>query len=309
MSRVAVIGGGRWARVLASVASELLAEDERLSLHTPRGYEATSAWVAARADQRIEVERDWPVRRPTAVIVANAARDHVAAVSRALEEGVPVLVEKPMAIGARDAHRLVELAAARGTTLATAHVFLYASYLDELRRLVQAHGGARNIRIAWADPTVELRYGEAKTYDKTLNVIEDVLPHAHSIVFAITQRLARSAGCATLSDEGGRAQLELRVDDARVGVRLAREADARARVIDVEVDDATVRLDFTEEPGNLSLNGVPVAQRAPYARNPGPVARMLAAFLEAARGGPFDPRLDPMIGVRACELTDQALGR
>lgn len=309
MTSVAIVGGGRWARVIASVLAELPGEPVAVSLHTRRGYDATRAWRDSRPGRDIRVAHDWPERRPDALIVANAARDHAAATARAIEEGVPVLVEKPFVLGGRRATALVETAHQRGVLLATAHVFSFASYLDALKREIQASGELRSLRLRWSDPSAELRYGERKTHDGTLTIVEDVLPHVVSIVLAISGSLADRCDLVELNDEGDRATLVLHADETRCEVSLERNAARRARVVEADLSSCRARLDFTEEPGTLTVGPRSEPAATAWGRSPGPLARMLGAFLFAADGGPMDPRLDPLVGVRAVQLTDSALGR
>ena len=71
-----------------------------------------------------------------AIIVVNAASDHEESVEWALGQGCPVLVEKPFCLNFFAAQRLANLALTKNRYLATAHVFLFASYVETFSKLV-----------------------------------------------------------------------------------------------------------------------------------------------------------------------------
>src|SRR5688572_14923711 len=101
---VAVIGGGRWARVMIDVLYDLLPPSVGVSVHSLHNANSMSTWVSARGwERRIDVSSALPQfdsARSHAVIVVTAARDHEAAAKHALSRGVPALVEKPIALSA-----------------------------------------------------------------------------------------------------------------------------------------------------------------------------------------------------------------
>lgn len=81
---------------------------------------------AALADPRIE-----------AVAIATPPHTHYNLVSRALEAGKHVLVEKPLARTAEEAARLIELAEERKQVLMPGHTFLYSPSVNKVRDLIQ----------------------------------------------------------------------------------------------------------------------------------------------------------------------------
>ena len=80
----------------------------------------------ALADPRIE-----------AVAIATPPHTHYNLVSRALEAGKHVLVEKPLARTAEEAARLIELAEERKQVLMPGHTFLYSPSVNKVRSLIR----------------------------------------------------------------------------------------------------------------------------------------------------------------------------
>ena len=129
---VAVIGGGRWARVLLEVLSGIVPPFVQISVHSPRNSQSMLTWASARGlGERIQVSSIYPevtAGESCAVIVANAARDHEKAIEWALSRCLPVLVEKPITLSFAATQRLSELAISQKTYLAAAHVFHFARF-------------------------------------------------------------------------------------------------------------------------------------------------------------------------------------
>jgi predicted dehydrogenase len=73
-----------------------------------------------------------------AVMVATPPRTHFAVVSRALEAGKHVLVEKPLATSSLEAVALAQLAEEHGLVLMPGHTFLYSPPVNKVRDLIRS---------------------------------------------------------------------------------------------------------------------------------------------------------------------------
>ena len=141
---IAIIGGGRWARVIVSVLCELVPLEVNISMHFRHNMALMLAWIKKQGlTDRIQLSSTWPqfsTVHSSAIIVVNAARDHEAAVEHALSIGAPVLVEKPIAINSMDAERLANLASNVNGQIAAAQVFLFARYIENFSKLITSSG-------------------------------------------------------------------------------------------------------------------------------------------------------------------------
>jgi predicted dehydrogenase len=133
MLRVAVIGVGYWGPHLVR---NLLA-NPRVSLTAVVDLDLDRA--RAVAPMGVAVSRELPKTGLDAVVIATPASTHLELVREALQAGLHVLVEKPLATTVADAEALLGLAQAHHRTLMVGHVFLFnASVLaiaDALPRL------------------------------------------------------------------------------------------------------------------------------------------------------------------------------
>lgn len=306
---VAVIGGGRWTRVLTEVLCGLTPPSVEISVHSLHNAEAMSAWAKEKGfGRRIQVLPEWP-RFPSgkyhAMIVANAARDHEKAIEWALFAGIPVLVEKPITVTAAASQRLVNKAKSQNVRFAAAHVFLFARYLENFSRFVFKSGNIRRLCVCWIDPRLEERYGERKQFDPSLPIFADCLPHVLSMIGVLLPNLPQQCKNLKILRGGARIELELRVGDVPCNVQLERNSDKRQRTIEVDTTQQMLKLDFSKEPGIIVSGSETIDADPDWMLKERPLTRMLRAFLQWAVGGEFDSRLDIEIGVRANRVIDQ----
>lgn len=306
---VAVIGGGRWARVLLEVLCSLVPLSVRISAHSPHNAGAMLAWVSTRGlEHRIQVFSEYPkaaAGKSGAVIVANAALDHEKAIEWALSERLPVLVEKPVTLSSAVAQRMADLAKSNRTYLAAAHVFLFARYVEAFSRLVAEGDGVQSIRVQWMDPQSETRYGEAKSYDPGLTVYADWLPHIVSILGSIFPDSMQAGLRLEVLRGGAHLKTYIQLGDTPCEIEMVRNGSGRQRLIEVTTRQGQISLDFAKEPGTIIIDAAARCGDPAWEIEPKPVSRMLRAFLRGAAGEGRDERLDIRIGLRACQLIDQ----
>jgi hypothetical protein len=304
---IAVIGGGRWARVLTEALCLLVPCSVGISVHSPRNAGSMATWASERGwGDRIYVFSDLPqfVSGSSAVIVVNAARDHERAIEWALSAGVPVLAEKPITLTAVATQRLADLARSRKTYFAAAHIFLFARYIEKFSKLVGETEDIRFLRVYWMDPQSESRYGEQKQYDPGLPVFADWLPHVLSIVGTLKPDLLPCCEKLEFLRGGAQLHIELMLDDIPCSVQLVRNGDRRQRIIEVTAGQKMFQIDFSSEPvkiisGSETMDGDP-----DWGQGSRPSAMMLKAFLRGVAGGELDSRLNIEIGLQANQVID-----
>jgi predicted dehydrogenase len=292
MTGVAIIGGGRWARVIASVLPRVWAGPVAVcSPSNPAGWQdRPPGWRAATLP---EVWADPTIGH---VIIARRARDHAPTVLESLAAGKVVLVEKPFCLTRAEADSILSA----GGDCHTGLVFLHAPNQARFRDAVLAAGLPSRVTVDWADPAVEERHGAAKGHDAALNVVQDILPHVWSLVRTLVTGPLHLAEVA-LADGGQSVTLQLD-GAARVVARMHRNATERVRRLAVAGAGLAGTLDFATEPGQASLNGAVLDVASGHSS---PLAAELAAFLH----GPRHPLGQVAQAVEALDLTLQALPR
>jgi predicted dehydrogenase len=296
VTEISIIGGGRWARTVAGVLGSLPSATN-IVMHSRHNAASVGSWIAVRDLQtRVRVSSGWPeygAHKPCAVIVANRVCDHAAAAGPALDAGLPVLVEKPMTIGAEEVRKLCTRAETGGAQLAASHVFLFARYLENFAAAVAPYGPIQRLDLTWQDGESDVVRGEVKAYDPAVTVFDDVLPHVLPILACLVPDVLMPS---SLVIEGGGAQVivSAQAGPVPVAIRLSRNGQDRRRLLALETPMGLCTLDFSTEPGVISLPGGIRQDGDPLwnsARRP--LGAMLEAFLIAVQGGALDERLSP----------------
>lgn len=133
MVSVAVIGAGQWGTNHIRIFHELGAE---VFVYDP------SKAAVKRATERFNakpatLEQIFADDSITAVSVCTPATTHFSIVSKALNSGKDVLVEKPLATSLPEAEKLVELAENNSRVLQVGHVFRYNEGIKSLKKMVE----------------------------------------------------------------------------------------------------------------------------------------------------------------------------
>jgi len=308
LDNIAIIGGGRWARILSEVVCTI-APQSNLSVHSLNNSKGMKAWVSDRdLNSRLAVSSflpTFPPKTSNAIIVANAARDHEKTVEWALEQGCSILVEKPFCLNLISAQRLATLALTKNIYLATAHVFLFASYIDVFAKLIVEETEIESIRVLWMDPKVENRYGELKGYDSSLPVYADWLPHVLSILGTFMPTPANLIKKIGFREGGAHLNIDVTYGQIPCAIELVRDGSRRQRIVEVITRQKKITLDFSLEPGVIYNDGSLLCGNQNWIQDEKPVAKMLRSFLVSCDSGVRDDRLDMSIGLNANRVIDE----
>ena len=279
-----LVGGGRWGRVHASVLMKLLPPGSEILWVSRHNYSTVLASAAERQGQAlvtvIESLEQAIKRKPNAAIVVTAADTHARVAQTLLEHGIPTLVEKPFVLNTKDAVDLIELASASEIVLGVGLHLLFASYLSHFRSLWQNRPVAI-ARLQWLDSEVETRYGEVKRIDVSTPKVHDVFPHLWAILRVLFPAHETLVGDVK-SLAGGSACLQFTMGDVAIHAHIGRRASARSRRVDLTfLDGGTAMLDFTNEPGTVTLNGNVVASDPDWGHQPTPLTAEVSGHISS----------------------------
>jgi predicted dehydrogenase len=279
---IALIGGGRWARVHASNLATLLFPSDQV-LWVSRHNQSQQQDVVERLPKVApgfellsDVEGLFEAR-PSAAVIVTAADTHASMARVCLERGLNVFVEKPLAFKATEAKSLVAIAAKADLVLALGAHLLSASYLSHFKEQL-AGRAIVGMSIRWFDPADEVRHGESKRVDDRTPLAHDVYPHIWSLVERLT-------GCGephivTASKAGdGSIAFKLSANATDVDVQCGRHMRERERKIVLVLKDGEASIDFTEEPGRVMFDGIVLPSDPLWGKTLRPVMAEVARFL------------------------------
>lgn len=126
--------------------------------------------------------------RPDALAIATPAASHEPLARRALEAGVDVLVEKPMALSSAACRSLADLAARHGRILMAGHTYLYSQAVREILRIIGS-GGIGEVRY------INCQRLNLGLFQPDINVVWDLAPHDISIILEVMGGLPETVNC------------------------------------------------------------------------------------------------------------------
>jgi len=287
--RLGLIGAGTWGRnYIATVRRNQDAELAWLACKNDDG------WQAAGPD--CQTTDDW--RRLLAagldgVIVASPAPLHHAMAAAALEAGLPVMVEKPLALTLADAADLARRAELNGAVLLVDHLLLFHPAFEHLLGLLPRLGRVQHLAIAG---------GNRGPFRADTPPFEDYAPHAFSEALVLAaERPAHVAARYLARSDGpeGRGELvEVRLGFPAGGQALIETGNlmpGKRRELLLQAERGQAQFsDLAAMP--LVVNGLAL----PVADEP-PLDRAVAAFVAAIAGRPH-PHLGAGLALAIAEL-------
>jgi predicted dehydrogenase len=238
-------------------------------------------------------------------LVVNSAHEHRSSVESVLDAGYHAVCEKPLTVSRHDTLEVLARAAALGRKLFCTNTYLFADYLDVLRRDWLQGRTFSELELTWADARREIRHGEAKSYDSSVPVIVDVLPHVATIVLATHGEWSFDRSRIAVAQGGSDVVAQFGGDDLTVRARTARNSARRARLLRFSGPEGEVTLDFAAEPGVVRLDQEKeVCVDPAWESKPKPIAQMLHSVKAYFEGGVLDERLSADAALLGNDLID-----
>ncbi|WP_137291566.1 Gfo/Idh/MocA family protein [Natronorubrum halophilum] len=298
--RAGVIGVGSMGENHARVYSELRAVD--LACVTDRDED-----VARRVADEYETEAvafETVLERCDIVTVAVPTRAHYDVVSKCLEAGVHVLVEKPIAETTEQGRALAELARDRGLVLQVGHIERFNPAVQTAMELIDDLDVISLEAERLGPPIDRIAPG---------NVVFDLMVHDVDIVGAIFDDQPDSM-TAMGTDSGQYATATMQYDDVVTSLTASRVTQKKVRTLTVTARDCLVEVDYLEQSVLIHRDSYPeylmddgqrryrhesVVER-PRISNGEPLRHELESFVEAVRTG-SEPVVTAEDGIEALE--------
>ena len=296
--RVALVGTGPRARRLARELTRVpgVSLDAVASPHAPDGDLGEFGHCPAYRDAAEALDDI----RPEAVVIAAATRAHRALAEDALNRGIPVLLEKPLAGRLDDAEALVALAGDTGVPLVPAHNLLHAPGLAE-----HLAGGPHaridyHLRCPADCPDAPRAWSHAGLYETLYHVLVVVGRGAGGGVPEVR------AASATGTTRPSRVRATLAYADTEAEVRLDFDAAVEDLAVAVSGADGEART-WRRARGTATLEAGGVV--TPLEPRAGELEAMVAAFRDHVLGqGPAAASASEAVDVMAaCDRVIAAL--
>lgn len=192
MVRVGVIGLGYWGPNLVRNFSELPESEVTAlcDLDPARLQKVSSRFPGAYATDQVDevLKRDLV----DAVVIATPTRTHYSLSRKALEQGIHVFTEKPMATSVAECEDLIRLSKEKGSVLLVGHIFLYNAAVLKLKEYIQSRE-LGNISYICSS---RLNLGPVRT---DVNALWDLATHDISIILHLIESEPVSVNCQGLA--------------------------------------------------------------------------------------------------------------
>ncbi|ELY54891.1 Gfo/Idh/MocA family protein [Natronococcus jeotgali] len=303
--RTGVIGAGSMGENHARVYSELRTVD--LVGVADRDREVARRVAAEYGTDAVDFET--LLDRCDAVTVAVPTHAHADVVSRCLEAGLDVLVEKPIAGSVEEGRALAELAREHGRVLQVGHIERFNPAVGMLEELVD------DLEIISVEAE---RLGPPVNRDAPGDVVFDLMIHDVDVVGAVLGREPTSISAIGAAD-GRYATATMEYGDVVAALTASRVTQKKVRRLTVTARECLVEVDYLEQSVLIHRDSYPeyltddgqsryrhesVVERPRIATSE-PLRCELESFLEAVRSG-SDPEVTAEDGVAALE-TVQAI--
>jgi predicted dehydrogenase len=273
--QLGLVGGGRWGRVYAKTLERL--DSVHLAAFSSRNPEN---WSIA-PKNCLTTSNWWDLTEMAApngildgLILAVPPEAQVEIAAAAMEAGLPVLLEKPVALDTSNAMRLLNLAESRNSFVMVDHTQLFNVAFHRLKDRLAKLGGAAVVS------QIKARAGNWGPFRSNIPVYWDWGAHEIAMSLDIMGRLPSSIAAKVLErrdEEGGlgeRVKIQLQFGTVAVRIQLNNMSPEKFRLFEVQAGDAALRYDgvgvhnfaskpapgaqweWTEIPGALPLDNV-----------------------------------------------------
>lgn len=227
--RLGLIGLGGWGRRIAATIADLpgcvlagvASRSPDAGDHVPRGMPVVADWRDLLASGHIQ-----------GVVIATPPTVRGEIAGACIAKGLPVYLEKPIALNGRAAGALARSAEKAGTLLTAGHLHLYAPAFRAIHDGVKKAGGARRITSAG---------GNNGPFRSDYRALLDYGPHDVSMALAVTGEPPRRVHASrTRGGDDGRSEVieaELTFRDCTAVMSVGNLMDEKQRSFRVETQD------------------------------------------------------------------------
>jgi hypothetical protein len=314
--QIGVIGSGRWAKIVTRELIQMESIRNKVLIFTENNFSAISSWVNDHGYKKeVQVHKGLPnlvdcrKLKIHGMIVANKAKQHIDTGYHCASINVPALIEKPIASTLDEIKAIENEFKSKKLMLAGSNVFLFSDSIENFSSMMGALQPINKITFNWSDPVNESRWGEAKLYDTSVPVFEDIFPHA----IPILNRLGFNHLCLNelkILEGGSKVNLVLTSGLAEIDLTIERNAGCRKRLISAcGFSGATLDLNFSSEPGEITgSNGKKFLFEGSQNAS-GPLSKMLRSFIRSIEENYLDERLSLDWSKSACLLSESVRGK
>lgn len=306
-SVLAIIGGSRWGLVILSILAKIDHPFDSLVIVSSANATEVKSKILALGntskpiylvETMDELLANHLVR---AAVVVNAARQHFETARRLIQQGIHVLIEKPIVLSLSQMQTLIADALKYQVCIVPGLNYRFCSYIKNFSTAMFSKGTPTNFIFNWFDTNTEMRYGQMKRHDSSISVVQDVMPHIWTILTVIFQD--QSIEIHDCSNLGDKTILHLSIKNINGIVTLSRAQPKRERYLELQFDQGPLILDFSTEPGVIVDNNKSFSADPIWDQRPTPLTQQLSYFFSL-----LEQRKSRLEDIECCLSSVRCLG-
>ena len=277
--RLGLIGAGPWGRnYIRTIAAMDGVRLTRIASRNPESARLAGPGVTIAADWRTLLAAG----DLDGVIVAAPPARHAEMTLAAIDAGIPVLVEKPMALGPDDARAVLALAQARNAIVKVDHIHLYSAAWQALKREAGTLGPVR---------AVMGEAGRWGPFRRDATALWEWGPHDVAMCVDLMGRVPKAIAARrlearhTADGPGETLELDLGFGDARATIMLSNLLPERRRRFAVTLEKGALVYDDSRDQKLVKGKSWATADQAVPLPPGRPLERAVRSFADAIRRG------------------------
>lgn len=256
-----VLGNRRWARIITTELCKKIKKNLQINLLAESNNLEIKKWLYnSGLSSKIKIINSIKAldsKTCGVAFVLNSAYLHQSSIKELLKKGYNIVSEKPLTFSKIETIKLINLALKKKLKLMCTNTYSFASYLKKLKKFYVSKNQISDIYISWKDPKKEFRYHYNKSYDSTVPIIYDILPHIANILNITVGNLKLKLINLYVRNGGSYVSIHYKTKNLNIFTELERNSDKRMRLIKFISLKNQFIFDFKKEPGLISINKGP----------------------------------------------------
>lgn len=281
---VAIIGGGRWASVHLKTILQNKIPHEKIIIVTEYNYDRLKAYLIENNINNVHciqsIEELIEKYAIDAAIISNKANMHLRSSLKLLKKRMALLIEKPVVLSKEEVKILINEAQLNKCLILPGFCYKYCTYIEKLKETIENQPPPKQFKIQWHDSLTESVSGSPKTFDMSISVIHETLPHIWSIIdMLFPNNLTDIKSCISGKCNESK-KLSVSIGNINGEIEINRQSTARRRIIEIILqNDQLITMDFTKDPVSLSYKKQTVILNSRRAPDDMPLQRQYSHFL------------------------------
>jgi hypothetical protein len=302
-----IIGGGRWARIVAKASENFLIDNLIIKIISKKNYKNMVKWKLNNSNlTNVFVMENLPtnLEKNSFVYVANESSRRIETLNLLQNQNIPILVEKPLFLNSQIGETLINEFKQKNLTLLSAQVFRFMKSIIKVKELI-GNSVLDSIEIYWFDPINELRHGEEKKVELDVPIYFDIMPHIFSLMYEFfgTPEIKLVKSIEIKNTNIFNVDVDIN-NEIPVSIFLSKSSSERLRVINFWIQDQLINYDFSSD----EVVSIFSPSKKPEISNYGssyPLGIMLNEFFNSKNGYEFDSRFNLAPGLNCIKICEE----